>query len=166
VPDNRVSALFIDLPVHVADPVDRLQAVREQMAGLKTSGIAEAGQVMASASDLVPPMVLGAVSRTVIRSMHRFGQQSLNTVTTNVPGPQLPLYCLGHEMLEYRPFVPISHGLRVGTAILSYNGRLFFGVTGDYRTMPDVTVLAEATATGIDDLHERALESLGDHRPS
>ena len=166
VPDNRVSALFIDLPVHVADPVDRLQAVREQMAGLKTSGIAEAGQVMASASDLVPPMVLGAVSRTVIRSMHRFWQQSLNTVTTNVPGPQLPLYCLGHEMLEYRPFVPISHGLRVGTAILSYNDRLFFGVTGDYRTMPDVTVLAEATATGIDDLHERALESLGDHRPS
>jgi diacylglycerol O-acyltransferase / wax synthase len=166
VPDNRVSALFIDLPVHVADPVDRLGAVREQMAGLKSSGIAEAGQVMASAGNLVPPMVLGGVSRTVIRSMHRFGQQSLNTVTTNVPGPQLPLFCLGHEMLEYRPFVPISHGLRVGTAILSYNGRLFFGVTGDYRTTPDVGVLADATAADIDDLHERALEALGDHRPS
>jgi diacylglycerol O-acyltransferase len=121
---------------------------------------------MASASDLVPPMLLGTVSRTVIRSMHRFGQQSLNTVTTNVPGPQIPIYCLGHEMQEYRPFVPISHGLRVGTAILSYNGRLFFGVTGDYRTTPDVGVLADATAVGIDDLHERALESLGDHRPA
>ena len=69
-------------------------------------------------------------------------------------------------MEEYRPFVPISHGLRVGTAILSYNGRLFFGVTGDFRTTPDVAVLAEATAAGIDDLHERALEALGDHRPA
>ena len=166
VPDNRVSALFIDLPVHIDDPVERLEAVRAQMAGLKSSGIAEAGQVMASASDLVPPMLLGTVSRTVIRSMHRFGQQSLNTVTTNVPGPQIPIYCLGHEMQEYRPFVPISHGLRVGTAILSYNGRLFFGVTGDFRTTPDVGVLADATAAGIDDLHERALESLGDHRPA
>ena len=120
----------------------------------------------ASASDLVPPMVLGTVSRTVIRSMHRFGQQSLNTVTTNVPGPQFPLYCLGHEMREYRPFVPISHGLRVGTAILSYNGRLFFGVTGDYRTVPDVDVLAGATAAGVEELRERALEAIGDHRPA
>ena len=62
--------------------------------------------------------------------------------------------------------MPISHGLRVGTAILSYNGRLFFGITGDYRTVPDVGLLAEATAAGIADLHERALEALGDHRPA
>jgi len=166
VPDNRVSALLIDLPVEIADPVERLGAVCGQMADLKASGIAEAAQVMTTASDLVPPMVLGTVSRTVIRSMQRFGQQSLNTVTTNVPGPQLPLYCLGHEMREYRPFVPISHGLRVGTAILSYNGRLFFGVTGDYRTVPDVDVLADATADGIVELRELALAATGDHRPA
>jgi len=98
--------------------------------------------------------------------MHRFGQQSLNTVTTNVPGPQVPLYCLGHLMTEYRPFVPISHGLRVGTAILSYNGTLFFGVTGDFGTMPDVSVLADATSAGVGELHDRALGALGDHRPA
>ena len=166
VPDNRVSALLYDLPVQLDDPVERLESVKAQMSDLKSSGIAEAGQVMATASDLVPPMVLGAVSRTAIRSMHRFGQRSLNTVTTNVPGPQVPLYCLGSLMEEYRPFVPISHGLRVGTAILSYNGRLFFGVTGDFRTTPDVAVLAQATAAGIADLHDRALEALGDHRPA
>ena len=74
--------------------------------------------------------------RMAIRSIHLFGQHSLNTVTTNVPGPQFPLYCLGHEILEYRPFVPISHGLHVGTAILSYRGKLFFGVTGDYDCAP------------------------------
>ena len=155
-----------DLPVQLDDSVERLESVKFQMSDLKASGIAEAGQTMASASDLVPPLVLGLVSRTAIRSMQRFGQQSLNTVTTNVPGPQVALYCLGREMEEYRPFVPISHGLRVGTAILSYNGRLFFGVTGDFHATPDVAVLAEATAAGIDDLEERALEALGDHRPS
>jgi diacylglycerol O-acyltransferase len=166
IPDNRVSALLYELPVHLDDPVERLQSVKAQMSDLKSSGIAEAGRVMASASDLVPPMLLGVVSRTMIRSMHRFGQQSLNTVTTNVPGPQLPLYCLGRLMEEYRPFVPISHGLRVGTAILSYNGKLFFGVTGDFRTTPDVQVLAGAAAEGVTELHERALETLGDHRPA
>jgi WS/DGAT/MGAT family acyltransferase len=166
VPDNRVSALFIDLPVHLDDPVDRLDAVRAQMAQLKSSGIAEAGETLFTAGDLVPPLVLDLVSRSVMRSSRRFGQHSLNTVTTNVPGPQLPLYCLGHEMTEYRPFVPISHGLRVGTAILSYNGRLFFGITGDYRTVPEVALLAESTAAGVADLHDRALEALGDHRPA
>ena len=166
IPDNRLSALFYDLPVQLDDPVERLESVKSQMADLKASGIAEAGQTMASASDLVPPLVLGVVSRTVIRSMQRFGQQSLNTVTTNVPGPQAPLYCLGREMEEYRPFVPISHGLRVGTAILSYNGTLFFGVTGDFHSTPDVAILADATAAGIDELRERALEAMGDHRPS
>jgi len=166
IPDNRVSALLYDLPVGLEDPVERLESVKAQMSALKASGIAEAGQVMTSASDLVPPLLLGVVSRTMIRSMHRFGQQSLNTVTTNVPGPQVPLYCLGRLMKEYRPFVPISHGLRVGTAILSYNGRLFFGVTGDFRATPDVHVLADAAASSVTELHDRALQSLGDHRPA
>ncbi len=166
VPDNRVSALLYELPVGLADPVERLEAVQSRMSGLKASHIAEAGETIAAATDLIPPLVLGVVSRATIRSMRRFGQQSLNTVTTNVPGPQFPLYCLGHEMLEYRPYVPISHGLRVGTAILSYNGRLFFGVTGDFRTTPDVGVVAAGAAAGIGELEELALERIGDHRPA
>jgi hypothetical protein len=110
-------------------------------------------------------MVVGPASRLLVRSMHRFGQQSLNTVTTNVPGPQFPLYCLGHEMREYRPFVPISHGVRVGTAILSYNGMLFFGVTGDYATMPDIGVLAAGAASGIVELRDRAAAGPGAATP-
>ncbi len=165
VADNRVSVILYDLPVQLADPVERLEAVREEMAALKAAHLVEIGEVATSIGNLAPPMVLGGVTRCAVHSMHRFGQPSLNTVTTNVPGPQLPLYCLGHEMREYRPFVPISHGLRVGTAILSYNGRLFFGVTGDYETVPEVGVLADEVAAGIEDLHERALISLGEHRP-
>jgi WS/DGAT/MGAT family acyltransferase len=165
VPDNRVSALLYDLPVSLADPVERLDAVRTQMTDLKSSHIAEAGEMVASASDLAPPMVMEFLTRATIRSARRFGQRSLNTVTTNVPGPRFPLYCLGREMTEYRPFVPISHGLRIGTAIISYNGRVFFGVTGDFRTSPDVGVLAAEAAAGIDELYELALEVLGDHRP-
>lgn len=156
VPDNRVSALLYELPVQFADPVQRLEAVQAQMSGLKASHMVEAGELVTSVGDLAPPMMVGTLSRAAIRSMHRFGQQSLNTVTTNVPGPQVPLFCLGREMSEYCPFVPISHGLRVGTAILSYNGRLFFGVTGDYETMVDVGLLADETVSGIDELFEFA----------
>ena len=157
VPDNRVSTLLYDLPVQIADPVERLELVHEQMTKLKASHMAEAGETVAAIGNLAPPMVVGAVSRMTIRAFHRLPQRSINTVTTNVPGPQFPLYCLGHEMLEYRPFVPISHGFRVSTAILSYNGRLFFGVTGDYTTASDVNVLAVAASAGISQLRERAL---------
>ena len=156
VPDNRVSILLYDLPVQVADPVERLELVHEQMTELKASHMAEAGEAVTTIGNLAPPMVVGPLSRLAIRAMHQLPQRSVNTITTNVPGPQFPLYCLGREMLEYRPFVPISHGIRVSTAILSYNGRLYFGITGDYETAPDVDVLASATARGIELLHQRA----------
>jgi diacylglycerol O-acyltransferase / wax synthase len=150
--DNRVSALLYELPVHLADPVERLEAVKAQMAELKGSHMAELGSLVTSLGDLAPPMVVGAVSRAAIRLMHRLPQRSVNTVTTNVPGPQLPLFCLGREMVEYHPYVPLSHGVRVGTAILSYNGNLGFGVTGDYDAAPDIDVLAQGIVAGMDDL--------------
>jgi len=160
--DNRVSALLYELPVQLASPIERLEAVQAQMSDLKASHIAEAGELLTSVGNLAPPVMVGTFSRAAIRYMHRFGQQSLNTVTTNIPGPQVSLFCLGREMSEYRPFVPISHGLRVGTAILSYNGRLFFGVTGDYETMPDIGLLARETVSDINDLFDLAVTRLGD----
>ena len=135
------------------------------MTELKASHMAEAGEAVTAIGNLAPPMVVGPLSRMVVRAIHRLPQRSVNTVTTNVPGPQFPLYCLGREMLEYRPFVPISHGVRVSTAILSYNGRLFFGITGDYATAPDVHVLALAASAGIEQLRERALSRAGKSRP-
>ena len=64
----------------------------------------------------------------------RVPQRSLNTVTTNVPGPQIPLYAAGRRMLEAFPYVPLAGTVRIGVAIFSYNGELNFGVTGDYDT--------------------------------
>jgi diacylglycerol O-acyltransferase len=163
--DNRVSALLLELPVHLADPLERLDAIESRMPELKGSGMPEAGVLVTSMGDLAPPMIVGSVTRAGVRIMHRLPQRSVNTVTTNVPGPQFPLYCLGREMMEHRPFVPISHGVRVGTAILSYNGNLFFGVTGDFDTAPDVDVLATAIADGITELHDLAVAQLAaEHR--
>ena len=156
IPGNRVSAFLYELPVQLGDPVERLRAVRAGMGELKGSHMDEAGEAMTTLGDLAPPMVVGFVSRLGMRVMHRLPQRSVNTVTTNVPGPQFPLYCLGREMLEYYPYVPLSHGVRVGTAILSYNGRVAFGITGDFDTAPDVGVLARAIRSGIKELKKLA----------
>lgn len=59
-------------------------------------------------------------------------------------------------MLEYLPFVPLSQGVRTGVAILSYNGKISFGVTGDWGAVPDVAVLADGIETGMQELLRRA----------
>jgi diacylglycerol O-acyltransferase len=77
------------------------------------------------------------------RLSNRLQQRTMNTVTTNVPGPQVPLYALGREMVEYLPFVPLGPSVRIGVAIISYNGHIAFGITGDFDTAADISVLAD-----------------------
>ena len=157
VPDNRVSPSLYDLPVDIADPVERLDAGAGQMSDLKRVAHGRGWDAVTTFADLAPPMVVGNDQPTCDARHARPPATPLNTVTTNVPGPQFPLYCLGREMVEYRPFVPISHGVRIGTAILSYNGRLAFGVTGDFDNAPDVDVLADA-------IRERPRAARGSYR--
>lgn len=154
--NNQVSMILADLPVNIADPVERLDAVRAQMAALKASHQVAAGQAVVAGAEFLPPVLLAAGVHSVMALLRRTPQRILNTVTTNVPGPQFPLYALGREMIEYMPFVPLSEGLRIGVAILSYNGQLTFGVTGDYDTAPDVRYMAEQIVAEVQLLRARA----------
>jgi len=135
--NNHVSAIFANLPVGIEDPVERLVAMRAQMEHLKHSGEAVAGDVLVGLSGFAPAMLLALG----LRAAARMPQRNVNTVTTNVPGPQRPLYAAGRRMLECFPYVPIAGHVRIGVAIFSYDGGLTFGVTGDYDQAPDIDVL-------------------------
>lgn len=154
--NNQVSLILADLPVGVADPVERLTAVQRQMSQLKESHQVTAGEAVVAGAQLVPPTVLALATRGVMAMMRRSPQRFLNTVTTNVPGPQRPLYALGRHMVHYMPFVPLSEGVRIGVAILSYDGTLAFGVTGDYDTVPDVNAMAAQIEAEVNVLRTRA----------
>ncbi len=143
--NNRVSAMFAELPVGIEDPRDRLDSIRTQMEGLKESKQAVAGEVLTSLTGFAPPMLLALGERVATR----VPQRSVNTVTTNVPGPQYPLYAAGRRLLEAFPYVPLGGRVRVGVAIFSYDGALNFGVTGDYDSAPDVNVLCEGIEQGM-----------------
>jgi diacylglycerol O-acyltransferase / wax synthase len=146
--NNRVSAMFADLPVRVADPVERLATVRAQMHDLKESHQAVAGSTLTSLGGFAPAMLLALAGRVATRTP----QRSVNTVTTNVPGPQRAIYLAGKRMLEYFPFVPLGGHVRIGVAIVSYDGALNFGITGDYETAPDIQVLCDGIEAGIEEL--------------
>jgi diacylglycerol O-acyltransferase / wax synthase len=154
--NNQVSAMIAELPVGIADPVERLEAIRAQMTELKGSHQAEAGNVVVELAEFAPPVLLTLGLRTAVSILRRAPQRSVNTVTTNVPGPQVPLYACGREMLDYLPYVPLSYGVRTGVAILSYNGRIAFGVTGDWDTVPDIDVLAGGIENGVTELLARS----------
>jgi diacylglycerol O-acyltransferase / wax synthase len=157
--NNRVSAMFAELPVGIADPAERLTAIRAQMDGLKESKQAVAGEVLTSLSGFAPALLLDIGTRVAFR----IPQRNVNTVTTNVPGPQFPLYACGRQMLEAFPFVPIAGRLRVGVAIFSYNGMVNFGVTGDYDTAPDIAVLCRGVEDGMSELLKLASADEPEH---
>jgi WS/DGAT/MGAT family acyltransferase len=133
---NKVSGMFADLPVGIEDPVERLAAVTSQMNYLKSSHEAVAAEALTSLGGFTPPAVLALGARVASKAP----QRSYNTVTTNVPGPQQPLFVLGRQMLKVFPYVPLGGQVRLGVAIFSYNGQVNFGVTGDYDTTPDIDV--------------------------
>jgi diacylglycerol O-acyltransferase len=146
--NNRVSGLFPGLPVGIDSPVARLNAIREQMDGFKRSGQAVAGDVLTQLSGFAPPMLLAISLRLALHAQQRLVQ----TVTTNVPGPQFPLYAAGRQMLYAYPYVPIAGSVRIGIAIFSYLGGLKFGVTGDYDSVDDIEVLTRGIESGMAEL--------------
>jgi diacylglycerol O-acyltransferase len=147
---NRIAVMRGPLPVYAEEPVERLRIVRESMGGLKESKQALGAEVISGLQDFAPPTLLAQASRL------NFSTRLFNLIVTNVPGPQFPLYLLGREMEEIVPiaFLPENHALAI--AIMSYNGKLDFGLLGDYDAMPDIDTIGRLIEETIEELLEVA----------
>jgi diacylglycerol O-acyltransferase / wax synthase len=147
---NRIAVMRAPLPVYARDPVERLRIVRDSMHGLKESKQALAAQVIAGLEDFAPPTILSMASRM------NWSTRLFNMIVTNVPGPQIPLYMQGRELLEVVPvaFLPENYALTV--AAMSYNGALDFSLLGDYDAMPDIDQVAQYVEEALDELLEAA----------
>jgi hypothetical protein len=82
-----------------------------------------------------------------------------NIICTNVPGPQLPLYLLGHKLQRCYPYVPIGGELGLNVAVLSYDGTAYFGFGGDVRAVPDIDVFEDLLRESIHELCAAAYQS-------
>ncbi|GLZ33359.1 diacylglycerol O-acyltransferase [Lentzea sp. NBRC 105346] len=146
--NNRVSAVLVNLPVGESNPVERLRIIREQMDDLKSSRQAAGADVLTNLSNFAAPTLMALGSRTAMR----FPQQVLQTITTNVPGPRVPLYMLGRPLVEMFPYVPVASTVRITVGIFSYLDKFTFGINADFDGVPDVQVLADGVRTGFDEL--------------
>jgi WS/DGAT/MGAT family acyltransferase len=153
---NRVAAMMASLPVYEVDPVERLHILSDELSGLKDSGQAVGAEALTQLAGFAPPTVLAQATR--LQSRQRF----FNLVVTNVPGPQMELYVLGRPLVDVFPLAPLARRQALCIAIMSYHGKLNFGLLGDFDAMPDLEVLAQGIRDSIEEL--RAAAGLGRRR--
>jgi WS/DGAT/MGAT family acyltransferase len=150
--NNQVSAVFVDLPVGEPDPMERLHAVRRQMdENKRINGALDARSIIAM-GDFVAPTLLALGTRAGVRA----GQSLAQAVTTNVPGPRIPLYVLGRRLSALYAYVPIAAGFRISIGIFSYLRTMSMGINADFDAFPDIDVLADGISAGVGELVELA----------
>lgn len=145
---NRISAVLANLPVTEPDPRQRLALLREQMDEMKHTAQQQGGVLLTGLAGLTLPVLLAYGAHAAFQ----IPQPLVQTVTTNVPGPPVPLYLLGRKLTRIYPYVPIGDNERISIAIMSYQRRLTFGITADYAAVPDLAVLATGIHRGVAEL--------------
>ena len=152
-PGNHISALLSPLPVGVADPVERLRRIA---AGARHGKDARepvlVGLLLGAVDHAVPAPVQDLAISTAGRTLPAW---FFDTITSNVPGPRVPLYLVGRRLRAMFPIIPVAGHTAITTGVFSYAGTLCVGVTGDADRAGDVDVLARGIASSADDLFQR-----------
>lgn len=147
---NRISSLFVHLPVAAATPQERYERVMAEAEELKHGSQSLGTSTIISLAGLAPPAIHAHVARAL------YATRLFNVTVTNVPGPQMTLYALGARLREIIPLVPLAADHAVGVAIFSYDGTVVFGVNAAADAVPDLDVLRDGIAAEIDALRSLA----------
>jgi WS/DGAT/MGAT family acyltransferase len=146
VPGNKVSMFLVPLPVGLADPVRRLGDVHRTMEENKRSSQLQATDIVTELAAFAPSQVVAGLTR--MQSVMRM----FNLVTTNIPGPQFPLYLLGRRLVDLFPQAPLAANQALSIAVMSYNGTMGFGLLADRDALTDVDVIARGIDESINEL--------------
>jgi WS/DGAT/MGAT family acyltransferase len=146
---NHVSTWIIRLPLEQKDPLDQVDAIRAQTAERKQSNAALALDTVMKAAEYLP---VGLLKRGV-----GLVQGQVNTIVTNVPGPQFPLYTVGARLLGMYPIVPLIPGCGLGIALFSYEGKLCWGFNADHQLIPNLEDLTSDIRSAFEALRKAAV---------
>lgn len=150
---NQITFLPVTVPLDIEEPRKLLAAVHERVELLKKIRLAEmvgmAGTLLGT-TPTVFQIFLGAFLTKLPISL-------CNTICTNVPGPTNPLYLMGHKMEAIYPYVPIGGEMGMNCAIVTYDGKAFFGFTGDATAIPDLKVLPKFVQESFRELQKAVL---------
>lgn len=131
---NRVSSWVISLPIDEADPVRQLQRIHETTQELKNTNQALGVEMIMKVAEAAPSSLLSLGARSV--------SGPINSIVTNVPGPQFPLYLQGAKLLSIFPQVPLLGEMGLGIALMSYDGKICWGFNANPDIIPDLADFA------------------------
>ncbi|MGD0214059.1 MAG: wax ester/triacylglycerol synthase family O-acyltransferase [Terriglobales bacterium] len=149
---NRISLVPVTVPLDIRDPRKLLAAVHRRTEFLKRSHAAEVVSLAGGLIGMFPTSAQALAGHII----SRLPFTPFNMVCTNVPGPQQPLYLLGHEMLHCYPYVPVGGEMPLNCAILTYNGTAYFGFSGCAHAVPDLRRLETFLQLSFTELKEAA----------
>jgi len=149
---NKISFVPVPIPLDIRDPLKLLAVVRERVEFLKHARAAEFVSLFGGLLSALPSAFWATAGPVV----SQLPLSLCNIICTNVPGPQMPLYLMGHKMLSWYPWVPIGGLMGINCAILTYNGTAFFGFTGDVNAAPDLERLEELVVKSFAELRSGA----------
>jgi diacylglycerol O-acyltransferase len=147
---NRVSSIFVDLPIGPIGAKKRLALIGDETKHLKESHYAVGAEFIMNVGMWAPPTIHAMAARLAARS------RVINLVVSNVPGPQIPMYIAGAKLLAQYPFMPIAESMGLSIAVTSLAGTMAFGVTADWDTLPDIDVLVEGIDESMAELRKAA----------
>jgi diacylglycerol O-acyltransferase len=147
---NRVSSIFVDLPVGPMGAKRRLSLIRERTKHLKESNYAVGAEFLMNIGSWAPPTIHAMAARLAART------RVINLVVSNVPGPQIPMYIAGAKLLAQYPIMPIAESMGLSIAATSLAGTMAFGLTADWDTLPDIEFLADAMEEALGELRKAA----------
>jgi diacylglycerol O-acyltransferase / wax synthase len=152
---NQVTGMIVRLPIACPDAGDCFQRIRASTAREKSSGQALGAKALTDLAGFAPPTLLSQGAR--LAAVQRF----VNLVVTNVPGPQHPLEADGRPLIDLIPMVPVGRNLALSVGIVSYHGRIAFGLMADFDVVPDVEAIADDLEAGLAEVAEVAGVELG-----
>lgn len=154
---NRVSAMLVSLATDVADPAARLKTIAESTQHAKDQEKAIGADVLTDWTEFTFPALMGRAARLVssTRVFDRL-RPAFNVTISNVPGPPFPLYLAGAKLVAMHPVGPIHEGIGLNITVMSYLGRVFFGMLACRETVPDVATMPALIRESLDELLEAA----------
>jgi len=155
---NRVAGMTVTVRSDIADPVERLQAVFEGTSQSKELTKAVGAELMTDYSQFIPGS-LAALATRVYTQMGMANQMNpvVNTVITNVPGPQVPLYMTGARLVETIGLGPVMDGVGLIHPVFSYCGKITIAATACREMMPDPAFYADCLQASFEELREATL---------
>ncbi|GAA3446711.1 WS/DGAT/MGAT family O-acyltransferase [Planomonospora venezuelensis] len=149
---NQVTIMITTLATQIADPVERLHAVRDAMKRIKDRSSLAPARWLQQVSDLMPAALTGLAARAAF-ALAAETPGPINLVISNVPGPQIPLYVCGARLLSYHPVSVITDASGgVNITVFSYDGSLDVGVVACREMVPDVWALADGLRDALTEL--------------